>query len=177
MQPPIQLTRQQAKRFLLLTQGLLGPHRFRGKEGVVSYIRRAGCIQYDPIDVCGKNAQLVLRSRVEGFTKGMLEELLYTDRQLFDYWDKNMAILPVEDWRYFSRTRAFFRENGRSRQVVDAIAPQVLQKVGELGFACSRQLELKEQVDWVWSPTTCRGPRWRPCISAGIWFSTTSGEP
>lgn len=39
--------------------------------GVCDYIRQAGCIQFDPIDVCGKNAELVLQSRVEGFTKDM----------------------------------------------------------------------------------------------------------
>lgn len=29
-------------------------------------MRQAGCIQYDPVDVCGKNAELTLQSRVKG---------------------------------------------------------------------------------------------------------------
>ena len=73
----LNLTLDEAKRFILYKQGLLGEHRFSGKEGVLDFVRQAGCIQFDPIDVCGKNAELVLQSRVSGFTKKMLYELLY----------------------------------------------------------------------------------------------------
>ena len=62
-----ELTKAQARRFILAKQGLLGRCRFSGKEGALSYIRQAGCIQYDPVDVCGKNAELTLQARVRGF--------------------------------------------------------------------------------------------------------------
>ena len=64
----------QARQFILLKQGLLGKHRFSGKEGAFHYIRQAGCIQFDPVDVCGKNAELTLQSRVKNFQKQMLDE-------------------------------------------------------------------------------------------------------
>ena len=60
----VELTKTQARMFLLAKQGLLGSHRFSGKEGAYAYVRQAGCIQYDPVDVCGKNAELTLQSRV-----------------------------------------------------------------------------------------------------------------
>ena len=82
----------QARQFILAKQGLLGSYRFFGKEGAYEYIRQAGCIQYDPVDVCGKNAELTLQSRVKGFQKTMLEELLYRDRLLVDYADKELSI-------------------------------------------------------------------------------------
>ena len=63
------LTIEQARRFLLRKQGLLGDWRFAGKEGALAYVRQAGCIQFDPVDVCGKNAELTLQSRVKGFQK------------------------------------------------------------------------------------------------------------
>ena len=66
------LTKNQAARFLLLKQGLLGAYRFAGKDGALAYVRQAGCIQFDPVDACGKNAELTLQSRVKGFTKQML---------------------------------------------------------------------------------------------------------
>ena len=56
------ITKQQASQFILAKQGLIGSYRFAGKEGVYQYIRQAGCIQYDPVDVCGKNAELTLQS-------------------------------------------------------------------------------------------------------------------
>ena len=49
----ISITRDQAKRFLFIKQGLLGQYRFVGKDGAYQYVCQAGCIQYDPVDVCG----------------------------------------------------------------------------------------------------------------------------
>ena len=81
----IYLSKGEVRKFILYKQGLLGDYRFIGKSGVLDFIRQAGCIQFDPIDVCGKNAEIVLQSRISGFTKQMLFELLYTDRKLLDY--------------------------------------------------------------------------------------------
>ena len=44
-------------------------------------------------DVCGKNAELTLQSRVKGFRKCILEELLYADWKLVDYADKELSIV------------------------------------------------------------------------------------
>ena len=109
----IQLTQRQARRFLLLHHGLLGPHRFHGKEGALAFIRQCGCIQFDPVDACGRNAELTLQSRVQGFKKKTLQQLLYADRLLLDYPDKELAILPTEDWPCFERFRRAARENGK----------------------------------------------------------------
>ncbi len=110
----ILLTKPQARTFILVKQGLLGGYRFSGKEGAYAYVRQAGCIQYDPVDVCGKNAELTLQSRVKGFRKSMLAELLYKDRLLVDYADKELSIWPAEDWPYFSRYRERSRALGAS---------------------------------------------------------------
>ena len=110
----IRLTRTEARRFILYKQGLLGEYRFKGKNGVLDFIRQAGCIQFDPIDVCGRSPEIVLQSRVSGFTRAMLYELLYVDRKLLDYFDKNLAIMPVEDWVYFERERENHRKWERS---------------------------------------------------------------
>ena len=105
-----ELTKEQAREFILAKQGLSGNYRFAGKEGAYAYIRQAGCIQYDPVDVCGRNAELTLQSRVKNFQKNMLAELLYRDRLLVDYADKELSIWPAEDWPYFSR----YRERSRA---------------------------------------------------------------
>ena len=105
---------EEARRFILYKQGLLGEYRFSGKSGVLDFVRQAGCIQFDPIDVCGKNAELVLQSRIDGFTKQMLYDLLYVDRKLLDNFDKNLAIIPVENWKYFKRDREWHLKNERS---------------------------------------------------------------
>ena len=103
----ITITKRQAGQFILAKQGLIGTYRFAGKAGAYDYVRQAGCIQYDPVDVCGKNAELTLQSRVKGFKKSMLRDLLYKDRLLTDYADKELSIWPTEDWPYFSSYGTF----------------------------------------------------------------------
>ena len=60
----ITITKPQARQLILAKQGLIGTYRFVGKSGAYDYVRQAGCIQYDPVDVCGKNAELTLKSRI-----------------------------------------------------------------------------------------------------------------
>ncbi|MGF7057942.1 winged helix-turn-helix domain-containing protein [Brassicibacter mesophilus] len=150
----VKLTNKQARRFILLKQGLMGSYQFVKEQGVCDYIKQAGCIQFDPIDVCGKNAELVLQSRVDGFSKDMLYKLLYIDRKLIDYFDKNMCIFSIDDWKYFARQRAGYEKNGRSKDQVNAVADNIKSIIKEKGFVSSKDINLKERVDWAWNPTT-----------------------
>lgn len=150
----VKLTNKQARQFILLKQGLMGKHKFIEEKGVCDYIKQAGCVQFDPIDVCGKNAELVFQSRVKDFSKDMLYKLLYKDRILIDYLDKNMAIFSIEDWKYFARIRASYLESGRSMDEVNAVLEEIKAIIKEKGFASSKDINLNEKVDWAWSPTT-----------------------
>ena len=149
----ITLTKKQARRFLLLKHGLLGSYKFKGKDGILDFVRQAGCIQFDPIDVCGKNAELVLQSRVKNFSKNMLYELLYTERKLLDYFDKNLAIIPLEDWKYFERVRESHRQWERSHEEVKSVHDKIIQEISERGPLSSADLDMQEKVDWYWSET------------------------
>lgn len=144
----IQLTNQQARQFLLLKHGLLGEYKFSEKKGIVDFIRQMGCIQYDPIDVCGKNAELVLQSRIKGFSKRMLAELLYEDRYLIDYPDKNLAIIPVEDWPYFERYREAARKNAERYPEMEALTAHVRMHIQHYGEICSNDLKLEGNFSW-----------------------------
>ncbi|MGN7358932.1 winged helix-turn-helix domain-containing protein [Paenibacillus sp. SAF-054] len=144
----IQLANRQARQFLLMKHGLLGEYKFIGKQGVLDFARQAGCIQFDPIDVCGKNAELVLQSRIKGFTKGMLAELLYEDRSLVDYPDKNLAIIPVEDWPYFERYRQAARQHAKRYPEMEALTAQVRTHIENHGALSSDDLELDGDFAW-----------------------------
>ncbi len=148
------LSRKEARRFLLIKQGLLGEHRFHGEEGITSYIKQAGCIQFDPVDVCGKNPELVLQSRIKGFQKEMLYKLLYQDRVLIDYFDKNLSIFLSEDFRYFERTRKRMAENAWFQKEVSDLAPDILKKMKEVGPISSKDIKTGESVDWYWGMNT-----------------------
>ncbi|MDF2858146.1 MAG: hypothetical protein K0Q87_3997 [Neobacillus sp.] len=144
----IQLTNRQARQFLLLKHGLLGEYKFNGKQGVLDFARQVSCIQYDPIDVCGKNAELVLQSRIKGFTKGMLADLLYEDRCLVDYPDKNLAIIPVEDWPYFERYRQAARQNAERYPEMEVLSEQVRTHIQNHGALSSDDLKLDGDFSW-----------------------------
>ncbi|MDD3662959.1 MAG: winged helix DNA-binding domain-containing protein [Candidatus Pacebacteria bacterium] len=150
----VSLTKIQARNFLLLKHGLIGKYLFKGKNGVCDFIHQAGCIQFDPIDVCGKNAELVLQSRVSDFKKSMLHSLLYEERKLIDYFDKNMSIFHLDDWKYFSRFRNYYNLHGKSLDEVNAAEEEVKQIIKENKFISSRDLPLDKAVDWSWNPTS-----------------------
>lgn len=150
----VNLTKEQARQFILLKQGLIGKYKFIKEKGVCEYIKQTGCIQFDPIDICGKNAELTLQSRVEGFSKDMLYKLLYKDRKLIDYFDKNMSILSVDDWKYFARIRASYLEYSRSMDEVNEVSEKIKLIIKDKGFASSKDINLNEKVDWAWNRTT-----------------------
>ena len=142
------LTNAQARDFILLKHGLIGAHRFQGKDGVMEFIRQAGCIQFDPVDVCGKNAEITLQSRIKGFTKSMLDELLYKDRLLVDYLDKQLAIIPMADWPYFERYREVARQSGLRFKGLDTLEKEALTYIEAHGFVSSNDLPLKGSIEW-----------------------------
>lgn len=142
------ITRQQARQFILARQGLIGSYRFIGKDGAYAYVRQAGCIQYDPVDVCGRNAELTLQSRVKGFRKSMLHELLYEDRKLVDYADKELSIWPTEDWPYFSSYRDRSRELGRTFDGLEELKTRAIRYIRENGPVCSDTLPIEGEIFW-----------------------------
>ena len=144
----VELTKMQARMFILVKQGLLGGYRFSGKYGAYAYVRQAGCIQYDPVDVCGKNAELTLQSRVKGFRKSMLAELLYKDRLLVDYADKELSIWPLEDWPYFASYRERSRELGASFPGLAELEREALDYIRVNGPVSGDTLPVSGEIFW-----------------------------
>ncbi|MGU3472735.1 DNA glycosylase AlkZ-like family protein [Paenibacillus sp. D51F] len=148
----VQLSSTEARRFMLDHQGLGPAPEFGGKEGILSFISRVGCIQFDPLDQAGRNAELVLQSRIPGFSPAMLEELLYDDRLLLDGWDKVMSIYSSGDWPYFSRGRRQAHDRYADIKEIRELLPSIRQAFRDRGPLLSRDLEHKEKMDWAWAP-------------------------
>ncbi|SEO94630.1 winged helix-turn-helix domain-containing protein [Paenibacillus sp. OV219] len=145
------ITKQQARRFLLYYHGLSDKaSNFEGKAGIMAFIDRVGCIQFDPLNVVGMNHELVLQARIPHFKREMLQQLLYEEHQLFDQWDKCMSIVPVTDWPYFARFRRQHEAWCHSNQ--DTVN-QVHAEIEKRGPLCSSDLDYAEKVDWGWGPT------------------------
>ena len=142
------ISQNQARQFILRKQGLLGSHRFIGKSGAYQYVRQAGCIQFDPVDVCGRNAELTLQSRVKGFTKKMLSDLLYRDRLLVDYSDKELSIWPSEDWPYFSGYRERSMAHGRQFPGIPELEAEAVSYIRKHGPVSSDTLPIEGTIFW-----------------------------
>ena len=78
------ITKAQARHFLLHYQRLLPPKALSGKAGVLSFFNKVRCVQYDPLNTAGRNADLVLQSRVKKYASSVLHELLYNFRSILN---------------------------------------------------------------------------------------------
>ena len=102
--PDLTITQSTARRFMLAHHQLWPPRQLEGKSGALEYIQHVGSIQFDPINIVGRNPDLVLQSRVRNFKPEHLDQLLYEDRHLVDGWDKMACLYAVADWPYFHQT-------------------------------------------------------------------------
>lgn len=157
-----------ARRFLLAYQGLAGGPPSSGPDSpgspgaadpaaaVMDYLRRVGSIQFDPLNIAGRNPELVLQARVPGFTPEVLYSLLYRQRRLIDGWDKMMCIYPVEDWPRFRPLRQAalhkYRTSRRGQPALEA-AHKVRTELEARGPLSSADIDLDHTVDWSWAPT------------------------
>ena len=150
MAEALSISRAVACRFLLLHQGLLGGRRFTDPEEAAAYIRQAGSIQFDPISVCGRNPDLTLQSRVKNYRPEMLYNLLYRERRLVDYFDKELCIFPAEDWPHFARLRQIRGDWMRSHEQVAGARDTILEAITSRGALSSKDLDTGHKVDWFW---------------------------
>lgn len=148
----MQITKQEAKTFLLRYHGLLGGYQYAKKEGVLAFVQHVTALQYDPIDVCGRSAEIVLQSRVKGFRKQMLADAIYKDHDLIDYFDKCLCIFPTSDFPYLkSRMMRYYDANRLSEPEISAVCDEIIQHITAHGAVCSKDLAFSQTVDWYWS--------------------------
>jgi len=80
---------------------------------------RLSTVQYDPLNPVGRNPDLVLQARVPGYQVDDWQKAAYTDRLIYDAWDKMACLVPLSDWPM----RALIRERHRpyhDRQILES---------------------------------------------------------
>jgi len=149
----IRFSRADARRFLLAHQSLLPP-RALNRDGLVPYVRKVGCIQYDPLDIVGRNADLVLNARIRNYRPSMLYSAAYERHELIDGWDKVMSIHLAEDFPRFRRHHAETSIGVRGINAeVTTMMSRVLGEIEDRGPLCSADLDDDSKQDWWWGPT------------------------
>lgn len=90
----MEFSKEAVRRFLINKQGF---SKNKGKGGTLEALKQLECVQVDPISVVYPNQHLVLHNRVVDYKPSYLNELLYKDRLVFEYWCNEKSIIPIED--------------------------------------------------------------------------------
>ena len=91
MSSPIKLSKADVRRTLVR-------HHFSPCQTQLEVFDRLRSIQFDPIAPVGCNHDLVLQSRLASYQIGDWQRLAYSDRMIYDGWDKMASLVPFEGW-------------------------------------------------------------------------------
>lgn len=158
--PATALTRCEAQRLAVAAQALDRPHHAATKDDVLAMLRQLGCIQIDTIHVVARSPYLVLWSRLGHYDPRWLDELLYPDRQVFEYWAHAASIIPIEHWplfraamlRYESGEVGWWREWRQANADVIAGVLAEIRERGPLGAADFAAPPGHRGGWWAWKP-------------------------
>ena len=168
------ISKEEARLFLIQYHNLNNSQPYCGKEGILSYFEKVGSIQYDPLNVVGRNADLVLQSKITDYKPNLLQDLLYKERDLVDGWDKEMCIYLTSQYSRFERIRQTrtdlikYTLEYRGQLAVFDILDEVRNSIKSRGALSSKDLSIGE----------IRKDRWGPkkLSSAALDYLYTKGE-
>jgi uncharacterized protein YcaQ len=87
-----------ARRMAVTAQRLDGRPTSADKPAIMDCIRHLRCLQLDPTNAVARSHLLVLWSRLGKYDTADLDELCYSDRELFEYWAHAASIVLTEDY-------------------------------------------------------------------------------
>ena len=151
------MTSAVARRFLVLRHLLAPPRALPpGPESVLAVVDRLGSLQFDPLEVAGRNHDLVLQARIRGYRRADADELLYRRRLLFEAHNKGLSLLPTRELPWFRHT--WDRNVLHHRDGVFAEHPEateaILGRIRAQGPLSSLDFEREATIDWYWGPTS-----------------------
>jgi uncharacterized protein len=153
----IQISLAAARRFLVLRHLLAPPRALPASpESVMAVVDRLGSLQFDPLEVAGRNHDLVLQARISGYRRELTDELLYGRRLLFECYNKSLNLLPTRELPYY-RISWDGGASGRAGQLVSEqaiLAEKVLAEIEVHGPRSSADFERGVAIDWWWGPTS-----------------------
>lgn len=157
------ITLETARRLAIIRQRLAGPRSVSDAGGILNLIRDLGCLQLDPISAVARSHQLVVWSRVGQYDLAALDQLLWRDRSVFEYWAHMASIVLTEDYpihQHFMRRYATDGPTGAVSQRYFAwlnanqkLRRHILQELRRHGPLPSRVFEMENKVSAGWFST------------------------
>ena len=142
------ITPTQVRRLAITKQHLAGKRPRANADGILQTVRDLGCLQIDPINVIARPQYLILWSRLGNYNPAHLDQLLWQDRKLFEYWAHCASIVPTEDYPIHNlQMRTYAKgDSSWSKRVRDWLADNddvrtsILAKIRREGPLSSRDL-------------------------------------
>lgn len=150
----ISLSPAEARRRLVSHLALARPLG-RGARNVRALLERLRCIQLDPLDMIGTNADLVVMARVDGVRRGEFWSHLFP-HHAFEHFAKERCILPASAFPWYRQRghRAetpWWQHGERERRVPKKLTQAVLAEIHQRGPVTARDLTdhgSVEPLDW-----------------------------
>ena len=153
------VSREAARRFLAIRHLLAPPRALPAEpESVLRVVDRLGSLQFDPLEVAGRNHDLVLLSRIAGYRRSWTDGWLYgSDRRLYETYNKGLSIVPTAELPWFRLTwdRNHERLSGPGEAFVThaELVDELLTRIREGGELLPREVGPREAIEWYWRPT------------------------
>jgi uncharacterized protein len=154
----VTLSAAEARRRLVAHLGL-AKITGRGAKGTRAVLERLRCIQLDPLDAIGTNADLVVMARVDDVARGDVWRHLFP-RYAFEHFAKERCILPADAFPYYREQghgaqTHWWRHGERAERVPPELVRAVLDEIRERGPVSARELTDHGSVDPIdWSGWT-----------------------
>jgi hypothetical protein len=148
-----------ARRFLILRHLLAPPRSLPAEpESVLAVVERLGTLQFDPLEVAGRNHDLVLLARIQGYRREWTDRWLYgDDRRLYETYNKGLSIVPVAEMPWYrltwDRNHERLHREGEAFDTHAELKEELLAKIRDGGPLLPRDVGPREAIDWSWRPT------------------------
>jgi uncharacterized protein YcaQ len=145
-----------ARRFLVLRHLLAPPRALpAARESVMAVVQRLGSLQFDPLEIAGRNHDLVLLARIAGYRREWTDSLLYTDRVLYETYNKGLSIVPAAELPYYRVTWDLHHaeHEGRAFDEHAPLVEELLARVRSKGPTSATDFAPRAAIEWYWRPT------------------------
>ncbi len=155
---PRSISKDVARRFLVLRHLLAPPRALPAEpESVLRVMDRLGSLQFDPLEVAGRNHDLILLARVAGYRREWTDHWLYEDRRLYETYNKGLSIVPVAEMPWFrltwDRNHDRLHAAGEAFDVHAPLVEELLTTIRDGGPLLPGTVGPREAIDWYWRPT------------------------
>jgi len=122
---------------------------------VLQVFRTFGSVQFDPVAVAGRNHDLVLHARVDGYEPAWCDDL-YERRAIFEATNKALSFVPTSEFPWFRHPMGRKGPRFHTAALADnaAVAERVLERIRAEGPLSSRDFERETGAtkDWFGMP-------------------------